>query len=81
MHIMGKTIRKELKLIPAEVKVVEHVSYTYLCRECEKNSEETPIIKTTPVEPIVKGSQDELNYYVLIPFMQFYLDSFQPVFL
>ena len=34
MHIMGRDVRRELKVIPAQVKVVEHVRHIYSCREC-----------------------------------------------
>ena len=37
MHIMGKDVRRELKIIPAQVKVVEHVRHVYSCRGCEKD--------------------------------------------
>ena len=33
---MKKEIRKELVVIPAQVKVVEHVTYVYSCRACDK---------------------------------------------
>ena len=33
---MKKEIRKELVIIPAEVKVIEHVTYVYSCRKCDK---------------------------------------------
>lgn len=56
MHIMGKNIRRELKIIPAQVKVVEHVQYTYSCRDCEKYSDGTPIVKSVVAEPVIKGS-------------------------
>jgi len=55
-HIMGKNVRKELKIIPAKVEVVEHVTYTYACRNCEKNGMETPISKSKAIEPIIPGS-------------------------
>ena len=32
LHEMSKKVRKELKIIPAQVKVVEHVRYVYTCR-------------------------------------------------
>lgn len=56
MHAMGKEIRRELKIIPAKVEVVEHVKYIYSCRDCEKNAENVPIIKTKLPEPVIKGS-------------------------
>ena len=56
MHIMGKNIRRELKIIPPQVKVVEHVQYIYSCRDCEKYSDGTPIVKSAVSEPVIKGS-------------------------
>lgn len=29
-------MRKELVIIPAEVKVIKHVTYVYSCRKCDK---------------------------------------------
>ena len=34
---MKKAIRKELVIIPAQVKIIDHVTYTYSCRNCDKN--------------------------------------------
>jgi transposase len=57
MHTMSKEIRKELKIIPAQVKVVEHVRYIYTCRACEKTSDgNVPIIKAEAPEAVIKGS-------------------------
>lgn len=33
---MKKEVRKELKIIPAQVKLIEHVTYVYSCRKCDK---------------------------------------------
>jgi transposase len=56
LHEMSKEIRQELKYIPAEVKVVNHVRYVYACRSCEHNEETTPI-KTVPMKkPVISGS-------------------------
>ena len=33
---MKKEIRKELVIIPAKVKVIQHVTYVYSCRKCDK---------------------------------------------
>lgn len=33
---MKKEVRKELKIIPAKVSMVEHVTYVYSCRTCDK---------------------------------------------
>jgi transposase len=44
LHIMGKEIRRELKLIPATAVIVEHIDYVYACRDCETNACGIPII-------------------------------------
>ena len=56
LHKMSKEIRRELKIIPAEVVVVEHVKYIYACRQCEKENTSTPIISAEMPNPILKGS-------------------------
>jgi len=53
---MSKEIRKELKIIPAQVKVVEHVRYVYACRKCEKENITTPVITAKMPNPVLKGS-------------------------
>lgn len=56
MHQMSVEIRKELKIVPAQVSIVEHVKKVYSCRECEKTGESTPIITAPMPEPVIKGS-------------------------
>lgn len=34
---MTKEIRKEIVIVPAEAKIIEHVTYVYSCRNCDKN--------------------------------------------
>lgn len=55
LHIMGKEIRRELKIIPAQVSIVEHVRHIYACRGCEKHGTMVPIIKAPMPEPVIKG--------------------------
>jgi hypothetical protein len=45
MHIMGKEIRRELKIIPAKAIIVEHIDYVYACRDCKRLGDNVPIIK------------------------------------
>lgn len=56
LHILGKDIRRELKLIPAKAVIVEHVSYVYACRDCEKKACGVPIVKAAVDKPVIKGS-------------------------
>jgi transposase len=54
MHKIGEDVRSELNIIPAQVKVIEHVRFKYGCRHCEKHSETTPI-KTAPApNPVIR---------------------------
>ena len=57
LHVMGKkTVRRDLKLIPATATIVEHVQYTYSCRCCEKNAISVPVVKAAMPQPVIKGS-------------------------
>ncbi|WP_164670296.1 IS66 family transposase [Virgibacillus doumboii] len=56
LHDMSTEVRKELKVIPAQVKVVEHVRHIYSCRHCERYGMETPIVTAKMPEPVFPGS-------------------------
>lgn len=56
MRDIGVQTRRELKLIPAKVVVVEHATHTYACRNCEKTGTEVPIVKAKGPEPLISGS-------------------------
>jgi len=56
LHEMSTEVRQELKIIPAQVKVVNHVRYVYSCRHCEKNEIKTPIVTSSMPAPVLKGS-------------------------
>lgn len=56
MHIMGKETRRELVIIPAQVKIREHVRKVYACRDCEHDECGVPIRKAPLDEPVIKGS-------------------------
>lgn len=47
LHEMSTEVRQELKIIPAEVKVVKHVRYVYACRHCDREEINTPIVTAT----------------------------------
>lgn len=55
-HEMSTQIRRELKIIPAQVEVVEHVQHIYSCRHCEKEGTETPIVTAKMPAPMYPGS-------------------------
>jgi transposase len=56
LHAMSTEIRQELKIIPAQVKVVKHVRYVYSCRRCEREATETPVITASMPKPVAPGS-------------------------
>jgi transposase len=56
LHEMSTEVRKELKFIPSELKVVKHVRYVYSCRNCEREEIETPIETASMPNPVIPGS-------------------------
>ena len=56
MKDIGTDVRRDLKLIPAQVVVVEHAAHTYACANCQKNNISTPIIKSEPPKALIPGS-------------------------
>ena len=56
LHAIGKETRRELKIIPAQAVIVEHVRRVYGCRDCEMNECGTPIVKAPVDNPVIKGS-------------------------
>lgn len=48
LHEMSTEVREELKVIPAQVKVVKHIRYVYACRRCEREEINTPVL-TAPM--------------------------------
>jgi len=55
-HEMSTEVRRELKIIPPQVRVVEHVRVVYGCRHCEKTGIETPIVTASMPNPVLPGS-------------------------
>jgi len=56
LHVMGRETRRELVIIPAQVKIREHIRKVYACRDCEKDECGVPILKAPIAEPVIKGS-------------------------
>lgn len=56
MRDIGTGTRRELKLIPAKVIVLEHVAHAYACRNCEQNGIEVPFAKAESPKPLISGS-------------------------
>jgi len=55
-HVMSKKIRRELKIIPAQVIVVEHVCDICSCRNCEKNDVTVAVVTADMPAPVLPGS-------------------------
>jgi transposase len=56
MHVMGHETRRELEIIPAQVRVLEHVREVCSCRRCEREGTRTPIVKAPMPKPVIEGS-------------------------
>ncbi len=56
LHEMTTEVREELKVIPAEVKVVRHVRHIYACRHCENKGTKTPIVTAPAPKPVFPKS-------------------------
>jgi transposase len=56
MRDIGSQTRRELKLIPARVVVLEHAAHTYACRNCEKNGVSVPFAKARGPVALIEGS-------------------------
>ena len=56
LHEMSTETRREIEIIPAEVKVVEHVRHIYACRACETEGTGTKIITAKMPKPAFPGS-------------------------
>ena len=59
LHACGhEVLRREIEIIPAQVKAVEHVQTVYTCRACEKTSDADvlPMVKSNVPAPVIAGS-------------------------
>jgi transposase/uncharacterized small protein (DUF1192 family) len=59
LHACGhEVLRREVEVIPAQVRAVEHVQTVYGCRYCEQNSDSDalPMVKADVPAPVIPGS-------------------------
>lgn len=56
LHDMSTETRRELQVIPAQVKVVEQIRHVYACRACEQHGMTTPIVTAPMPRPVYPGS-------------------------
>ncbi len=73
LHEMSTELRHEVKLVPAQVKIVQHARFVYGCRSCEKNGIEVPI-KTAPApRPVIEkglASPSAAAYVMTMKFVE-----------
>ena len=78
VHEMSTEIRRELKVTPPQVTVVEHVQIVYSCRDCERDGIRVPVVTApmpTPAFPNSLASPSAVAYVM----SQKYVDS-QPLY-
>ena len=59
LHVCGsEVLRREVEVIPAQFRAVEHVQNLYSCRHCEKHSDadSLPLIKSNVPAPVIPNS-------------------------
>ena len=56
MTVIGKEVKRRLKIVPAKVSIIEDWYYTYACENCKKNGTEVPVVKAIEEAPFIKGS-------------------------
>lgn len=72
LHEMSTEITKELKIIPPQVSVVEHVRYVYGCRKCENTGTEATIVTAPMPRRALPGSiasADTIAYTMVQKYM------------
>jgi transposase len=57
MRVLGKeTAREELEIIPAQVRLLRYIRYSYVCQSCEQETGEATIVKAPTPAPVIKRS-------------------------
>jgi transposase len=59
LHACGhEVLRREVEVIPAQIRAVEHVQTVYACRCCEQSSDadSQPMVKAPVPAPVIAGS-------------------------
>ena len=73
LHEMSEERRHELKLVPAQAKIVQHARIVYGCRNCEKNSIEVPIKTAEAPKPVIEkglASPSSVAYVMTLKFVE-----------
>jgi transposase len=72
MHEMSEECRHEVKLVPAQVKIVQHARLVYGCRNCETNGIEVPIKTAKAPRPVIEkglASPSAVAYVMTMKFV------------
>ncbi len=56
LHEMKVEVRKELTIIPAQVKITHHKRLVYACRHCDQEGIGGTIVKADTPKPVIPGS-------------------------
>ncbi|WP_291299550.1 IS66 family transposase [Desulfosporosinus sp. BICA1-9] len=57
MRVLGKeAVREELEIIPAKVRVLRYIRFSYVCEDCEKETGDATIMKAPTPAPVIKRS-------------------------
>ena len=57
LRVLGKeAVREELEIIPAQVRLLRYIRYSYVCESCEKETGEATIVKAPTPAPVMKRS-------------------------
>jgi transposase len=73
LHEMSEELRHEVKLIPAQVRMVQHARMVYGCRNCEKNGIEVPIKTAKAPRPVIEkglASPSAAAYVMTMKFVE-----------
>jgi len=73
LHEMSEELRHELKLVPAQAKIVQHARIVYGCRNCEKNGIEVPIKTAEAPKPVIEkglASPSAVAYVMTLKFVE-----------
>ncbi len=72
LHEMSEELRHEVKLIPAQVKMIQHARLVYGCRNCEKNGIQVPIKTAKAPRPVIEkglASPSAVAYVMTMKFV------------
>jgi transposase len=73
LHEMSEELRHEVKLVPAQVKIVQHARIVYGCRNCEKTGVEVPIKTAAAPKPVIEkglASPSAVAYVMTMKFVE-----------